>query len=278
MPRVQSKAATEESDVRQARYLRKDLRLTTRLLLPIVSLLRELAVKARLDPRLITCSWFFLTIAAYAHMLVGTPVAFLVSSLLLHFCTALDICDGEVGRRARGYLSPDRDAMCHLRGLYLDRVFHLIEKPISGLAVGTGAFLLTGELWMLPCGLAMSVFQGVARVDDMLRQHVMQIFRSTGKVLPKSQEPSPNVKSAWRLVEHFEFFFRNGKRFKLMLLVASITDVTCQAWTGQTFAIFSFVAVGGAVGVVGVVRRVLRVQFGYSLFADEITNKGTPSR
>ncbi|NOX54764.1 MAG: hypothetical protein GXP27_10060 [Planctomycetes bacterium] len=118
-----------------------------------------------------TISWFVLALIAYGFFCIGRVWTFLLGTVLIFLKMVLDIADGEIGRAQGGHLDKAEDASRHLRGIYLDRVQHAVESPIWGMTLGLGTYRLTGDAWMVLCGMCVSAARVFWIAEPLVRRY-----------------------------------------------------------------------------------------------------------
>lgn len=263
-------------DVRKPRYRTPHtLSLYMRLLLAVQRKLTKGFIRLGVSSRVITCCWFVVALVGYAITAYGEPWSFTVGALVLFLKSMLDITDGEVGRYQGRFMDPATDLRSHMQGVYLDRMQHIIESPLWGLALGFGAFRLTGHAWLLICGTCLAAHQTFSRIDSILRRFVIATFA------PRVREQQHvcvghggqrDRRPRWttRVLETLTLWIRNGKRFNLLVLLCGTADWWLWAYTGAIVWIPVLLSAGAGLSVIAIGRRIIDVQFRSTLLRDTL--------
>jgi hypothetical protein len=146
---------------------------------------------------------------------------------------ALDGSDGEIARYNRRFMSDEEDAIAFMHGVYLDKVFHAIEKPFWGMSIALGVYRATSEWYVFLAGFSLCVFHGFCRQEVAAQsltvaklRGVIQRVRNAGGFTEMGLEAAASRLSPLhtRVVEKVAFWMRNGKRFNLLILLAGLLD------------------------------------------------------
>ncbi|MDP3900360.1 MAG: HAD-IA family hydrolase [bacterium] len=132
----------------------------------------KLFIKLGATPNHITVSGTIIYLVGTGLIATGQFAYGLVGFALLILSTILDACDGELFR-FRGY----REGY----GFYVEPTTHDIMYGLQFTLFGYGAFLQTGQLWILFFGVAGSTFK------LLFRLHEARFFFNVTQVLPKSK-------------------------------------------------------------------------------------------
>lgn len=251
----------QRSQLRKPRYADAGTApLLLRPILAIEDLLRSILIRLGVPSRLVTFAWFVTAIAAYGFTAFGTPLTVVIGALLVYLKIALDLVDGELGRYQKQFMTPEQDLRTHMQGVYLDRIQHLVESPLWGLALGVGAFRQTEIAWLLLAGVALSIHRGFSRFDKLLKRQLFEMFRERIEGTPDDRgTASRQVRRtlAQRGWSSLVFWIRNGKRFNFLILAAGITDLLLAGVT--TAAVPCFAVLVGSAGVIALLDTCLRI-------------------
>jgi hypothetical protein len=223
---------------------------------PIQAYSSYLLIRLRLNSLHVTVLWLLIALIGYGVMTVGTPVGFLIGSLCVCLKIILDGSDGEVARFHKQFVSEHEDLTSFVHGVYLDKIFHIIEKPLWGLSLGYGAYRMTGEPWLIAAGVSLAVFNGFCRHNATLQKEIPKQFaervrRVFGPAENDVEAPVASDPLLVRVVDKFYLFMRNGKRFNLLIFGAALIDLCVLQTGGRPWG------VAGIVGIAGVAAPVM---------------------
>lgn len=200
----------------------------------------------------VTVLWLFVAFAGYAAIAVGTPAAMICGALLLYLKTILDGADGEVARFQKQFISPREDLESFIHGVYLDKVFHIIEKPLWGLSLGFGLYRQTGDWWIFAAGLCLSIFHGFCRHNGVVRSELPYKFQKAVKNLLQSGESEFGVEQGEtkdsipvRVLDKLVLWIRNGKRLNAMFLISATFDLFTLTMIGPRGATYGLMCIVG---------------------------------
>jgi hypothetical protein len=187
----------------------------------------------------VTVLWLCVALAGYAVTVIGTPLAFIGGCLLLYLKTILDGSDGEVARYHKQFVSEEQDLTTFIEGVYLDKCFHIIEKPLWGLALAMGLFHSTGQPWVFAAGISLAVFHGFCRHNATLQADIPRQFAERVRDLRRNRgfenlNHSTTTKDSLfiRIIDKAHLWMRNGKCFNLLVLIAAMLDLSL-GWFGM---------------------------------------------
>lgn len=230
-------------------------------------------LRTGINSRVVTLAWFLVALVAYAIIALGAPWSFVAGAGLVYVKIMLDLTDGELGRYQKRFMSPEQDLATHMQGIYLDRVCHIVENPLWGLALGCGAYQLTGNLWMVLCGVSVAVFRTFARFDGLLQEHIVLQFRERIAAAAHDGIVNQSADAARRhghilrgVYAKLVFWLKNGKRFNHLIFVFGTIDWICSAAFGAALAVQAFLLFAGVVCLLAMVVRISSVQFSNFLF------------
>ena len=248
--------STESLSVAELRRLvkkRERLRFSAMWFLePIQAYFSYVLIRLGLNSLQVTVLWFCVAFVGYAVTAIGHPLAFLGGALILYLKTILDGCDGEVARYRKQFVSEEEDLTTFIHGVYLDKVFHIIEKPFWGLSLAFGLFQMTGDVRIFAAGISYSVFLAFCRHNATLQKdiphqfakRIQSLYEVQGLEPPNSDEQSRESLFV-RVADKIEFWMRNGKKFNLLVILAAIVDTVSLAAGGPTVAVLTLVVAVG---------------------------------
>lgn len=213
----------------------------------------------------VTVLWLLVALAGYAVTAIGTPLAFIGGALLLYLKTILDGSDGEVARYRKQFVSQEEDLESFIHGVYLDKVFHIIEKPLWGLSLAFGLYRMTGEPWIFAAGVSLAVFHGFCRHNATLQQDIPRQFAEKAAAVFNSsqstQAPAGAAKKdpiPVRAMDKLLLYMRNGKWFNLLVLLGASFDLVMGSLGYAQVGLFWLVVVAGCLSPVQMTRVIRR--------------------
>lgn len=220
----------------------------------------------------VTVLWLLVAFAGYGVMAVGTPTAFISGCVLLFLQTILDGSDGEVARYRKQFVTEREDLESFIHGIYLDKVFHIIEKPLWGLALAFGLYRMTGEPWIFAAGVSLGIFQAFCRHNATLQKDIPREFAAkASKTLGAAEATNPAVTGIRndpvlvRVMDKLFLFMRNGKLFNLLVLLSAVFDLAAGQVGYGTWAVLGFVVASAAFAPVMIVYVISRTVWTRSL-------------
>ena len=219
---------------------------------PIQVYFSYVAIRLGLNSTMVTVLWLLVAFAGYAITAVGTPVTFIAGALLLYLKTILDGSDGEVARFRKQFVSAEDDLTSFIHGIYLDKVFHIIEKPLWGLSLAMGLYRMHGEPWIFAAGVSLAVFLGFCRHNATLQGDIPRQFAERVRKLRDAGAFSQFVDNEdqkdsilVRVADKAHLWMRNGKRFNMLVLLCGVFD-TCALLSGKTgYAVLLLISATG---------------------------------
>ena len=213
---------------------------------------RNVLLRIGVPSRVVTFAWFLVGLAGSATTALGQPWSFVFGALLVYLKLVLDIADGELARYQKRFMDEQTDIRTHMQGIYLDRMQHAIDSPLWGLALGVGAWRMTGDVRLIGCGVALAFFRSWVRFDGLLRKHIAETFALRIAALEESGcelAPAGRGNPSWlgRVADTLALWVRNGKRLNLLVLAAGLADWLLVWSSGHVF--FVPVLVAGAAGI-----------------------------
>jgi energy-converting hydrogenase Eha subunit C len=201
---------------------------------PIQAYFSYALIRLGLNSIQVTVLWFMVALAGYAVNCIGTPMAFIGGAVLLYLKTILDGCDGEVARFHKQFVSEEEDLTTFINGIYLDKVFHIIEKPLWGISLAFGLYVCFGEPWIFAGGLSVALFHVFCRHNSAMLADIPRRFAARVKaVAVHGQFADLDVDSAEtaqdsvpiRIMDKVNFWMRNGKRLNSLIIGCSVVDL-----------------------------------------------------
>lgn len=200
----------------------------------------------------VTVLWLFVAFAGYASIAVGTPATLIGGILLLYVKTILDGVDGEVARFHKQFISPREDLESFIHGVYLDKVFHIIEKPLWGLSLGFGIYRQTGDWWIFAAGVSLAVFHGFCRHNGVVCSELPYKFQKAVRNLVEAENSGFHAESSEskdtivaRVLDKITLWIKNGKRLNTVLLLCAFSDLLFQPTLGPRGAVYSLLCCVG---------------------------------
>lgn len=237
---------------------------------PIQAYVSYVLIRLHLNSLQVTVLWLVVALAGYAVTAIGTPSAFIGGCLLLYLKTILDGCDGEVARFHKQFVSEREDLETFIHGVYLDKAFHIIEKPLWGLSLAFGLYRMTGEPWIFAAGVSLAVFHGFCRHNGTLQKDIPRQFADRARAVFGNGEDGgaerPDHDSLpVRAMDKLFFLMRNGKYFNLFVLMGATLD-SVLLWNGRDgYGVFGLVATAGMLSPVLMAYVISRVVASKSL-------------
>ena len=240
-------------------------------LLAVEDVIRYVLIRSGVSSRLVTFSWFIVGLTAHLATAYGALWSFALGAILVYLKIILDITDGEIGRYQKRFMDERQDVVSHMKGIYLDRIQHAIESPLWGVALGVGAYRLTGNKWMLLCGLLIAIFRLFWRFENILRQHINDMFKERLNVETLKEPQQQLVGTAQEAVrktfgirfwESVTLWFRNGKRFNLLVFSCAGVDLILDSVFEFSGFLPTLVIAAGIIAPLSMAVRILSSQFG----------------
>jgi energy-converting hydrogenase Eha subunit C len=205
---------------------------------PIQAYVSYILIRLGLNSIQVTVLWFVVALAGYAVNCIGTPLAFIGGALLLYLKTILDGCDGEVARFQKQFVSEEQDLTTFINGIYLDKVFHIIEKPLWGLSLAFGLYISSGEPWIFAAGLSVALFHVFCRHNSAVQNDIPRRFATKVQAaaghgqfadLALNSTVAEQDSLPVRIFDKVNFWMRNGKRLNLLVIACSVVDLALSA-------------------------------------------------
>lgn len=268
------------TELRKARY--RDARQAPLILRPLLALevwITYALLRTGVAARCVTFLWFACGLTGYVFLAWGRPWSFVVGALLVHLKIILDLSDGQIGRYRKRFMSDVEDITTHMQGIYLDRVQHAIESPLWGIALGWGAYRLTGNAWMVLCGASIAAMRTFVRFDRLLKSIITLRFQDRVAELSKSSVSVPRQdrrrrqSAVRRLFERAFLWIRNGKRFNSLILACGLADWLLLETYAQTPGMPALLVLAGLLSPIFLCARIGEVQFTDQLLKQALTDE-----
>ena len=261
--------------LRKRRYSRpSEVSPLLRPLLAIEALVTYGLLRTGINSRMVTLSWFLVGLLACGIIAWGQPWCFVLGACLLYIKTILDLADGVIGRFEKQFMSVKQDIQAYMKGIYLDRIQHAIESPFLGLALGWGVYRLTGNQWIIVCGLSVAVFRVFYRFDRILQHHVPDRFRErmckllddgrVGRSGSAAQSGSSFVSRVFATL----YFWAGGsnRRINSLILVFGLLDWLSVGMLETVWAMEGLMVALGILGPCAMIAKISSTQLGNSLW------------
>lgn len=186
-----------------------------------------------------TVLWFVVVMAGYALLALGRPVATMAGCGLVLLKIVLDGVDGEIARHEKQFVSEADDLCSFVTGVYLDKSFHAVERPLWALAIGWGLATAHAQPLAWAAAVALSVHSTFTRFQALLLEQLpAQFARRVAAVTDRAalqrrvgDGPGPDS-LVGRVADRLDLWLRNGKRFNLLVFSCAFADAVL-AWTGR---------------------------------------------
>lgn len=222
-------------------------------------------IRIGLNSTQVAVLWLISAYVAYLLMAVGKPWAYMAGSILILVKTILDGCDGEIARFEKQFISESDDFRSFINGIYLDKVFHIIEKPLWGVSIAYGIYRTTGYGWILIPGIFISLHHAFWRVNASLKQDLPREFLGRYKNLKNTLKDrsslGPNKEDSIlvRMLDKLDLWLRNGKWFNSIAFGAAATDAALLGFGLQAFACLVMVLIFGGIAPILVIFQICRI-------------------
>lgn len=224
------------------------------LLEPIQVYFSYVLIRLGLNSIQVTVLWLLVAFAGYAVTAIGTPIAIIGGVLLLYIKTILDGADGEVARFHKQFITPQEDMESFINGVYLDKVFHIIEKPFWGLSLGLGMYFISGDVIVLIAGLLLGLFHTFTRHNGVVQSELAYKFQEPIQRLQAQDEfelppvdPAQKDSILVRILDKLTFYIRNGKIFNMAVLFTALVDLMFPTQFAGRGATYLLVCAAGSI-------------------------------
>lgn len=244
-----------------------------RVLLAIEALITNGLLRAGVNSRIVTLSWFLVGLLACGVIATGRPWSFALGACLLYLAVILDLADGAIGRFEKQFMSVEKDIETHMKGIYLDRIQHAVASPFLGLALGWGVYQLSGNQRMILCGMSVALFHLFFRFNRILQEDIPALFRDRICRLLKDGRTDRSKLTAQsaphfltRLFGTLYVWGSSCKRFGLLLMAFGLLDWLSVSMFETAWAMEGLMVALGILCPCVIVATVARMECGNFLF------------